>query len=133
MLRDLGMDLRFVTADSFQSADTLQQLRLKGFSTGRQSVDKDPRPYEILKSTIYDGRLELPQHDTLKRELLALELDPKTGRVDHPVRGSKDCADALAGVVFGLSMSLDVWHQHGVDPYRDAPKFANRIRSTSGN
>lgn len=36
-------------------------------------------------------------------ELLALKHDQKKNRVDHPPAGSKDSADALAGVVYGLS------------------------------
>ena len=32
------------------------------------------------------------------------------------VHNSKDLADALAGVVFGLSMRKDIWLNHGVSP-----------------
>jgi hypothetical protein len=128
-LREQGMNLKYVTADSFQSADTLQQLRQKGFTTGRLSVDKDPRPYDLLKAAIYDGRLELPDHDALRRELLALERDPRTGKVDHPVHGSKDVADALAGVVFQLSRRQEVWAQHGVDPYASAASLVRYLQA----
>jgi hypothetical protein len=126
-LRELGMELRFVSADSYQSADTLQQLEQKRFVTWRRSIDNDPRPYEVLKAALYDGRVELPEHDVLHRELLSLERDLKTGKVDHPPRGSKDLADALAGVVFGLSYRREVWFQHGVNPYRAAPGFVSLL------
>ncbi len=36
-------------------------------------------------------------------ELLALELDQKRMRIDHPPNGTKDSADALAGAVYQLS------------------------------
>ena len=99
LLREQGMELRFATADSFQSADTLQQLRRKGFKAGVQSVDRDPCPYEVHKAAVYDGHLDLPEHDALHRELLALERDARTGKVDHPPHGgSKDVAAALAAV-----------------------------------
>jgi hypothetical protein len=127
-LLDRGMNIRFVSADSYQSADTLQQLRLKGMATGRQSVDRDPRPYEFLKAAIYDGRLDLPEHEHLHRELLSLERDTRTGKVDHLPGGSKDLADALAAVVYGLSIRLDVWSQHGVYPHRDAPRAVEYVR-----
>ena len=128
-LRDRGMNIRFVTADSYQSADTLQQLRMKRFVPGLQSVDRDPRPYQVLKAAIYDGRLELPHHDVLHRELLSLERDARTGRVDHLPGGSKDLADALAAVVYGLTIRLAVWCQHRVHPRRDAPGLADYVRS----
>lgn len=130
-LRDNGMNIRFVTADSFQSADTLQQLRMKGFTTGVQSVDRDPRPYEFLKAAIYDGRLDLPDHEVLHRELLSLERDTRTRKVDHLPGGSKDLSDALAGVVYGLSNRLEVWCEHDVYPHRDAPGLVDYVRSAN--
>ena len=44
---------------------------------------------------------KIPEHKALHRELLGLERDAKTGKVDHRVGGSKDLADALACVIFG--------------------------------
>jgi hypothetical protein len=38
-----------------------------------------------------------------------LEKDTKTGKVDHVPGASKDCADALAGVVYGLTMRREIW------------------------
>jgi hypothetical protein len=43
-------------------------------------------------------------------------MDYKKGKVDHPPHGSKDIADALAGVVYGLTMRRDVWNSHNVTP-----------------
>ena len=82
----------------------------------------------MLKTALYDRRVELPEHDILLRELLALERDARTGRVDHPPRGSKDLADGLAGVVYGLTMHREVWHQHRVNPYEAAPQFVRSVR-----
>ena len=53
--RELGVTVKWVSCDSFQSRDILQILRQKGFSTGLQSIDKTNVPYEILKNTLYDG------------------------------------------------------------------------------
>ena len=72
-------------------------------------------------------RVEIPAHDALLGELLALERDARTGRVDHPPHGSKDLADALAGVVYGLTMRCDVWWQHEVNPFEEAPEIAARL------
>ncbi len=85
------------------------------------------RPYDVLKTALYDGRVEIPAHDALLGELLALERDARTGRVDHPPHGSKDLADALAGVVYGLTMRCDVWWQHEVNPFEEAPEIAARV------
>ena len=43
-----------------------------------------------------------------------LEKDTKTGKVDHPPAGSKDVADGLAGVCWGLTMRREVWGQYGI-------------------
>ena len=61
-------------------------------------------------------------HDKLHKELLNLERDAKTGKVRHLPGGSKDLADALAGVVYGLTMRRAVWFQHDVRPEEHAPE-----------
>lgn len=109
-LRALGMNVRWVTFDSFQSVDSQQLLRQQGFITGLQSMDIVPcKPYDILKGAYYDGRMSAPKHEHLIVELLSLEKDLKSGKIDHPPNGSKDVADALAGVVYGLTMRREIW------------------------
>ncbi len=103
MLRERGMPLKWCSADSFQSSDMLQMLYAKGFSVGQESPDKNPGIYEVLKAAIYDRRVEAPEHPKALSELARLERDPKTGKLDHPLDGSKDVADAMACVVFGLA------------------------------
>lgn len=109
-----GMNLRWITYDSFQSVDSIQLLKQAGFISERQSMDKDCDAYEFTKSAIYDGRLKFPEHARLRRELASLEMDTKKNKIDHPPNGSKDCADALAGVVYGLTMRREVWGMFGV-------------------
>lgn len=95
----------WVTADSFQSVQMLQRLRLlqnrsrRRLHTGVLSVDATLGPYMEVKQALRDGRLLFPNVDRLKRELRELQLDPKRRKVDHPPSGSKDMADAVAGVV----------------------------------
>lgn len=110
-----------ISADSFQSVDMLQTFRRAGFITG--SMDRTTAPYEYLKSALYDERVSIPDHPVLRRELIALEIDHKSGKVDHPPTGSKDFADALAGVVYGLTTRREVWPQHGVVPENAKPKL----------
>lgn len=113
-LRDkVGLPIKWVTLDSFQSKDTMQLMKQRGFISGYQSVDLTIDPYMFLKSAFYDQRIELPLCDKLHRELISLEKNTKTNKIDHPPNGSKDIADALAGVVYGLTMRREIWGVHG--------------------
>ncbi len=115
MLLECGMPLKWCSADSFQSSDMLQMLHTKGFIVGQESPDQNPGIYEVLKAAIYDRRVEAPDHPKALSELARLERDPKTGKLDHPLDGSKDVADARACVVFGLSLQAEIWQQFGID------------------
>lgn len=140
-LRDqYKLNIRFVSFDSFQSADSIQILRQMGFTTGQRSMDKTSAPYEVLKAAIYDGRVSIPDHKKLMKELLSLEFDSKKGKVDHPVSGSKDLSDALTGVVYGLSTRRDIWMEHGITPdriaaslYKQAAKAQEEMKMNAGN
>ena len=113
-LREAGMDLRWITFDTYQSVDSIQLLHNAGFTTGNSSMDKTRAPYEFLKTAIYDGRVNMPTHARLRDELISLEDQPDKGKIDHPPKGSKDCADALAGVVYGLMRMRLLYARHGV-------------------
>lgn len=73
-------------------------------------MDRTATPYEMTKSALYDGKVRIPEHTKLLREL-------QTRKIDHPVRGSKDIADALAGVVYGLTRRRELWVRHEVPQY----------------
>ena len=100
-----GYTITKVTMDQFQSADTLQTLSTKGYKAELLSVDRTTDPYDNLKTALYEGRVKYYEYPPLLKELRELELHFKNKRrkVDHPVNGSKDCADALAGVCYTLS------------------------------
>lgn len=97
-----------VTMDGFQSTDTMQQLRKKKFKVDYLSVDRSTLPYEDLREAIYEERIDFPRYltyvnkgDTDLVEVAVRELQQltNTGRkIDHPTNGSKDLADAMAGV-----------------------------------
>lgn len=105
-----------VTLDGFQSVDTMQQFRKRKISVGYLSVDKSKEPYEALRDALNEDRIEFPPYETwltfrgessgddkidiLKRELSALQ--DVGNKIDHPPGGSKDVADAVAGVVSSL-------------------------------
>lgn len=125
-LKQMGMLIKWVTFDSFQSRDSMQLLRQSGFITGLSSVDIKNDPYECLKSALYSGRIVMPMHEKCRKELVSLEKDTKTGKIDHPPNGSKDCADALAGVVYGLTTRREIWAMHQIPlfvPQQSVPKL----------
>jgi hypothetical protein len=113
-LRELGMNLKWISFDSFQSVDSMQILRQKGFTTGARSMDRDSLPYDVTKTAFYDGRVKAPRHDKALSEIVRLERDPQSGKINHPPNFSKDCADAVAGVVFGLTYRREIWARYGV-------------------
>ncbi len=108
-LRDeLGYKIKKVTLDGFQSTDTIQQLNKRRFDADYLSVDRSMLPYQDLRDLIYEERIEFPRYfthmkhgDVAKVEIAYQELTRliDTGKkVDHPQGGSKDVADAMAGV-----------------------------------
>lgn len=105
--------LELVTMDGFQSVDTNQQLKRKRFKVDDLSIDKEVGPYHDLREAIYEDRIEFPpylvdleKNGTRHRiEILPKELSElvDTGRkIDHPMHGSKDVADGVAGCTFTL-------------------------------
>lgn len=101
VLAQLGLNIKWVSFDSYQSVDSMQLLRQQGFSTGRCSMDTSTEPYDLLKTVIYTGSLSAPTHDRCRKELISLEKIAKTGKIDHPPNGCHigstlvDCSDGV--------------------------------------
>lgn len=98
-----GYSIGLVTMDQYQSADAIQKFVQKGFPAELLSVDRTMDPYDSLKMALYENRLKMYNYPPLLDELRTLEKDLDRKKVDHPLGGSKDIADALAGVCFSLS------------------------------
>ncbi len=105
-----------VSYDGYQSRESLQALRRAGIRSCEISVDRTLEPYLYLRSTLYHDRLIMVESEILRVELVQLELNAETNKVDHPPRGSKDLADAVCGAVYGASQSRLVRSAIG---YRD--------------
>lgn len=103
---DRGYSFGFASMDSFQSAESLQKFRFQGVAAEKVSVDKNTDAYDYLKLALYEGRLSMYNYPWVLRELENLQLDRVKGKVDHPNGGTKDVADALAGVVYTLSTKM---------------------------
>lgn len=132
LLQDQGLNLKWVSCDSFQSTDMMQLLRRKGLTTGMVSIDKDIEPYSFLKTAFYQRRIDCPAHEFVQKEIASLEIDQKKGKVDHPDDGSKDVADAMAGVIFGLTMRREVWARHRISPY-EIPEAVQSVAVRRGD
>jgi hypothetical protein len=99
-LKSYGYPIRKVTFDSFQSKDSMQQFQQKGMESGHVSADTNPAVYNAYKEALYEDRLITYQYDILFEETIRLEKNEKKNKVDHPANGSKDVADAVAGVCY---------------------------------
>jgi len=99
-LRSYGYPIRKVTFDSFQSKDSMQQLQRMGIESGHVSADTNPQVYNAYKEALYEDRLIAYSYDILFEETIRLEKNEKKNKVDHPANGSKDVADAVAGVCY---------------------------------
>lgn len=109
---DLGFNIKAVTMDGFQSTDTKQQLRRRRINTDYVSMDKSKLPYTDLRDALYEDRIEFPPYLTYltkganERVQIAvkelMELEEGDLKIDHPKHGSKDVADAMAGVTYTL-------------------------------
>lgn len=113
-LKKSGLNIQWITFDSYQSKDSMQLLSQQGFSTGLTSTDTTTVPYEVTKQALYDGRVDMPVHEKVRMELVSLEKDSKKSKIDHPPSGSKDCSDALASVIYGASYRKFFWAHYGV-------------------
>jgi hypothetical protein len=98
-----GMDIQLVTMDTWQSVETQQQLRKKGIAAEPLSIDKTTDPYDFLKQAFYEDRVNMYRYEPAMQELRRLEHDRVKNKIDHPMGGSKDVSDAMAGVAYTLT------------------------------
>lgn len=103
-LRRCGFHIVVVSTDTFQSAEFHQILKDKGFNTQIKSLDRTPEGYHILREAMVENRIEMIKHAKLENELIFLQRDTGTGKLDHPPDGSKDISDSLAGAIWDLSL-----------------------------
>lgn len=74
------------------------------FVLGNGLVVHNCKPYQYLRSAIYEQRIRLfNKCDLLTKEAISLVRNNNTGKVDHEESGSKDQIDALCGSVFEAS------------------------------
>lgn len=113
-LKEQGFNIKGISTDTYQSVDTGQTLAAKGYnycvlSMDRVDSDHICKPYQYLRSTIYEERIELYDAVLLTDELVGLQRDMNSGKIDHDPSGinSKDQADALCGAVWNASQNAE--------------------------
>ena len=104
--RDFTID--GITFDGWQSIDSIQILRDKGFECNVFSVDKDTAAYDTLKEQIYEGKLKCYRYEPFLEEMRRLELINGTKIAHPPHGGSKDVSDAVAGAVYHAVLNINV-------------------------
>ena len=103
-LRSKGFNIRGISRDQFQSEYMAQLLEDQGFDVSYRSLDRTPDGYIAFKSILSENRIDLLDVDLLQNELIHLQRDSLSGKVDHPIGGSKDVADSIAGACWNASL-----------------------------
>ena len=111
-LKEQGYSIKGISTDTFQSYDTGQQLQALGYpykqiSVDRVDQDRVCKPYQYFRSTLYEKRIDMYLSKELVDELVDLERNINTGKVDHPDGGAKDAADAVCGALFNASQNAE--------------------------
>ena len=110
-MRDNGVNFAFISADHYGKDFIIPQCK-KIFGNEKSdylSVDKDPVPAMTVLNFAKLGRYKLPFYKPLEHELLNLNKDMASNKVDHPNNPDtnnpiyfKDCFDSLQGASFHL-------------------------------
>lgn len=106
-LKQQGFKVRALTSDTYQSYDLQQQLTAEGFECSILSVDRVDnnicRPYQYLRSAIYEKRFVMYKSSRLFDEFIDVERNNNTGKIDHTPNYHKDALDAVCGATFNAS------------------------------
>ena len=121
-LKEQGFAVRGVSTDTFQSYDTGQSLTARGIPYEIISVDRvDTQshiclPYSHFKNVIYEKRIKMFRQNTLIEEIVNLERNINTGKVDHPDGFRKDVCDAVCGALYNAGQHAEmVAFEYGED------------------
>jgi phage terminase large subunit-like protein len=93
------MNIACVSYDSWQSRESLMLLRAAGIPSQEISMDKTSEPYRTFRSAVYEGRVQLPDLEFLRLEMISLEYLAEKDKIDHPPKGTKDATDAVCGAI----------------------------------
>lgn len=104
-LRRIGFDIERISRDQFQSEYMAQLLEAEGFTVDKRSVDRTPDGYDAFRSILLEERIDLLNHELLQLELINLQRDSLTGKVDHKIGMSKDASDSLVRAIWNAILT----------------------------
>lgn len=104
-LRKQGLNIDRISRDQFQSEYMAQLLEEQQFTVDKISLDRTPDGYMALRSMILEQRVDMLDCRLLQDELIYLQRDSVTGKVDHVVGRSKDVADSFAGCLWNATLN----------------------------
>jgi len=93
-----------ITYDTWAASAIMQGFQKKGYETENLYIRK--AQHDLLKEKIYSSKFRCPNYPIIPTELIELDLDGD--KVDHPLNGSKDSADSVAGVVWNCSRNAGI-------------------------
>ena len=108
-LKQIGFNIKRISIDGFQSADTRQILTTNGFDAIIISMDKlkdgEQPGYTTARSAMNDGRVGMIPYERLENELVRLQKDNTTGKIDHPIDG---CFTSDTKILLADNRSLSI-------------------------
>ena len=105
-LRYKKFNIEKITRDQFQSEYMGQLLEQQGFGeVSKLSLDRTPDGYMSLRSVLLEQRIDMLDCQLLQDELIHLQRDANTGKIDHLVGKSKDVSDSFAGSVWSALLA----------------------------
>ena len=110
-----GYPIKAVTYDNVDSRESIQAWKAGGMKSKQFSVDRTAIPYKQFRDAMYDRRIAFYDNDILLDEIVNLEYDEPKDKVDHPVNGSKDCADAVCAAYSMMLERKATWHAAAAD------------------
>ena len=104
-LRKVGYNIFLVSRDQFQSDYLAEELESQGFKTAKFSLDRTPDGYLTLQAILLEKRIDLLYSELLQTELIHLQKDNVTNKVDHPVGG---CFTANTKIILADGRNLTI-------------------------
>lgn len=105
-LRQQKFDIRLISRDQFQSEYLAQILEEQGFKVSKISLDRTPDGYMALRSVILEERINMLHCQLLEDELIELQRDSVTGKIDHKVGGCFT-GDTKIRLVDGRALTIE--------------------------
>ena len=101
----LGYNIKRVSTDGFMSADTRQAMITRGIDADLLSLDRAPcTGYLTMRTAIYERRFIMIEIPMLEDELVNLERNEMSQKVDHTQSSEKDASDGICGALWNASM-----------------------------